>query len=226
MPTTLSGFPVLSGWDDPKLITKVIPGTNIKMLGNKDYMPLFLAFASEWNQRIAPLHECESYDYRQARAASAWSDHSGGVAMDVNASHEGRLGTGPYSWWKGEKSATMRDMLKKYKVLNWGGSTDLGGQYTLASDTDWMHIYIKKGTTMQQVHDVMQELGIDQDGHIDLSGVPKGHGTPNPQEKTVDVAKGSAAAQKRKAAMDTDKDGKVTPKERGVFRKAHGKKPL
>ena len=225
MPTTLSGFPVLNGWDDPKLITKVIPGTNIKMLGNKEYMPLFLSFAADWNRRIAPLHECESYDYRQAREASAWSDHSGGVAMDVNASHEGRLGTGPYSWWKGEKSQTMRDMLKEYEVFNWGGSTDLGGQYTLASDTDWMHIYVKKGTSMAQIHEVERKLGIDADGN--RSSAPKGHGTPDPsQGATGAKAKRTARRLARRKKMDTDKSGTVSLAERNAYRAKHGKDPL
>jgi len=172
MPTSINGWPVLDNpaWGDPRLATKPIPACPTRKLTmNKDVLPLFLAFASDYHREIAPLDtgalDDWSYDYRIARASGSWSDHSSGTAIDLNASKEGGLGYGPLAWWKqGKRALTARRLKRRYKVLMWGGAKDLGGDYYLANDTDWMHWALKPGTTPGQVQAVIAELGITKDG--------------------------------------------------------------
>ena len=116
MPTSINGWPVLDSppWSDVRLGTKPIPACPTRKLTmNKDVLPLFLAFASDYHREIAPLDtgalDDWSYDYRIARASGSWSDHSSGTAIDRNASKEGGLGYGPLAWWKqGKRALTAR----------------------------------------------------------------------------------------------------------------------
>lgn len=172
MPVSINGWPVLDNpaWSDPRLATKPIPGCpSRKLMMRAEVLPLFLALASDYHRTIAPLDtgalDDWSYDYRIARASGSWSDHSSGTAMDLNSSAEGGLGYGPLAWWKqGKRALQARRLKARYKVVMWGGAQDLGGDYTLASDTDWMHWALKPGTTMEQVQAVIAQLGIQPDG--------------------------------------------------------------
>lgn len=171
MPTSINGWPVLDGgYGDPRLDKKPIPGCPKRSLTmRREVLPLFLALASDYHRTIAPLDQGTwdewSYDYRQARAASAWSDHSSGTAVDLNASAEGNLGYGPLSWWKQGRRALQAQRLKRrYKVVIWGGAKELGGDYYLANDTDWMHWALRPGTTLADVQRVIADLGIQPDG--------------------------------------------------------------
>ena len=170
MPTSINGWPVLDGWGDPRLKSAPIPGCSKRKLHMRgDVLPLFLALASDYHRTIAPLDQGDwdewSFDYREARAASAWSDHASGTAVDLNANAEGRLGTGPLAWWRaGKRAAQARRLKKRYKVVMWGGATDLGGDYYLGSTTDWMHWALRPGTTLADVERVIADLGIQPDG--------------------------------------------------------------
>lgn len=171
MPTSINGWPVLEGgYSDPKLKALPIPGCpKRKLTMRAEVLPLFLALASDYHRTIAPLDQGEwdewSYDYRPARQSSSWSDHSSGTAVDLNASAEGSLGYGPLSWWKQGRRALQAQRLKRrYKVVMWGGAKELGGDYYLANDTDWMHWALRPGVTLADVQRVIADLGIQPDG--------------------------------------------------------------
>lgn len=168
MATSINGWPVLQP-TSTRLVTKTIPGTTRKIKLRGDVAPLFLALAADYHKKIAPIDtgtfDDWGYAYREANAADAWSDHSSGTAMDLNATKEGRMGTGPYSWWNSFNRALKARTLKaKYGLFIWGGAASLGGDYRLARNYDWMHWALKPGTNIQQVRAKINALGIKPDG--------------------------------------------------------------
>lgn len=171
MATSINGWRVLEPGSD-LLVTKKVPGVNRSLTMRKGVLPLFLALAAEYHQKVAKLDQGTlddwSYAYRQANMASTWSDHSSGTAVDFNATKEGAQGPGNYDWWEGEKSKIARNLLAKYEILIWGGPTTLGGSYSQPQNWDFMHWALKPGTTMDDVKRVKDKLGIKNDGTIDL----------------------------------------------------------
>ena len=173
MPNSINGWPVLDNppWSDPRLAKKPIPGVpNRTLTLRAEVLPLFLALAKDYHDTIAPVDEGAlddwSYGYRAARAASAWSDHASGTAIDLNASKEGWLGMSNYSWWANPaRHQTAQAIKKRYEVVMWGGSKDFGGDYFNGSTVDWMHWAIKPGVSVAQVQDVIKRLGIDANGN-------------------------------------------------------------
>lgn len=169
MPESINGWPVLQP-DSSMLASKRVPGTERFLRMRASVLPLFLALAAEYHQRIRPIDEGMlddwGYAYRQARMSESWSDHSSGTAIDLNAAREGAQGTSEFDWWKGEKSKIARDLLDKYEILMWGGSTQLGGSYEQPQNWDWMHWALKPGTDMADVKRVLDKLGIDDDGNV------------------------------------------------------------
>lgn len=172
MPYSINGWPVLDNpeWSDPRLATKPIPACpSRKLMMRAEVLPLFLALASDYHRDIAPLDtgalDDWSYDYRVARFSGSWSDHSSGTAIDLNSNAEGALGYGPLSWWqKAKRAAKARRLKRRYEIVMWGGAKDLGGDYYLANDTDWMHWALKPGTTLDDVQRVIAKLQIAPDG--------------------------------------------------------------
>jgi hypothetical protein len=170
MPNSINGWPVLEP-TSPKLVTRTIPGTTRKIRMRDDVIPLFLAFAAEYHKTIAPIDQGTlddwGYAYRTSRLSSAWSDHSSGTAFDLNATAEGRQGTGPLAWWKGVSRYIKATRLKaKYGILIWGGAKDLGGDYGNPANYDWMHWALKPGTNVADVSAKIKALRIQPDGTI------------------------------------------------------------
>ena len=169
MPISINGWPVLDSppWDDPKLTRLKVPGTPAVAYLRASVAPLFVSIALDYHQTIHPLTgrlDVDGYDYRQARMASRWSDHSSGTAMDVRASAEGAQGPGMYSWWDGPKAAAARAILARYEIVMWGGPVSLGGSYNQPQNWDFMHWALKPGTTQADVNRVIARLGIRPDG--------------------------------------------------------------
>lgn len=170
MPTSINGWPVLPT-NSSKLDTFVIPGTNRKITLRADIAPILLALAAEYDKKIASVDggtfDDWGYAYRGANASNKWSDHASGTAMDLNSSQEGRMGSGPYSWWKNYNRYLKAKALKaKYGVVIWGGAEGLGGDYRQMRFWDWMHWAIEPGTSLYDVQRKINQLGVRPNGTL------------------------------------------------------------
>jgi hypothetical protein len=188
MASSINGWPVLQP-TSAQLVTKTVPGTSRKIRMREDVIPLFLALAADYHRSIAKIDvgpvDDWGYAYRQSRLSSAWSDHSSGTAFDLNASEEGRQGTGPLTWWKtSSRYLKSQALKKKYALVIWGGASDLGGDYTQSKNWDWMHWALKPGTTVADVQAQIKKLRIRPDGTVAPVTPP-----PPPPLPVVAVAK-------------------------------------
>ena len=163
MSTTIKGWDVIPTMNDPRLRLFTVPGTNRKMRLRKDVGPYLIAFASEYHKDIAPIDQGTFDDWawtvpRKGNASSKISDHCGGVAIDLNATKEGSQSKSNVWWAKHPvKAARMRGLLKKYKLLEWGG--DYKNFY------DPMHLVIVK-PDVNAVKREMLRLGITPAGNF------------------------------------------------------------
>jgi len=172
-----SNFPQASG---------KVPGTGVSLYMNKDVLPLFLAFASDYNRLIRPINTL----YGLSSRPGTFSNHPSGTAIDINPSDEGAhyslfMNTeaerqANYNWWMGKKSAlapwsskskvpykTMNALIDKYRVLQWFGPAKLGGPSWLDwTSTDPMHVQINQDTdpSPSMVSRTIASLGINPDG--------------------------------------------------------------
>ena len=161
--TTIHGWPVISNGNSPMLKLFTIPGTKRKMRLREDVGGYLVAFASEYHKLIQPIDVGTFDDWawspvRQGNASSKVSDHCGGVAIDLNATKEGSQSKSNV-WWARHplKAAAMRKLLKKYKLLEWGG--DYKRFY------DPMHLVILE-PNVAQVKREMLRLGITPTGNF------------------------------------------------------------
>lgn len=163
----------------------IIPGTSKNLYMNKDVLPLFLAFASDYNKLIRPIKTIYGIGARSGN----YSNHPSGTAVDINPSEEGQyFGWGQsfakkqaiINWWAGQKSAlapwdsisptpyrTVAALMQKYKVLQWFGPRSQGGFINNPySDNDPMHFQITQSRTISpgDVAATISSLGINQDG--------------------------------------------------------------
>jgi hypothetical protein len=128
MSTTIHGWPVIKTYGDPALRNFKVPGTKRSLKLRKDVGGYLIAFASEYHKLIAPI-DVGTYDDwayhppRKGNASNKISDHSGGVAIDLNATKEGSQSKSNVWWVKHPiKAARMKVLLRKYKLLEWGGN--------------------------------------------------------------------------------------------------------
>lgn len=128
MSSTIHGWPVIKTYSDPLLRNFKVPGTKRSLKLRKDVGGYLIAFASEYHKLIAPI-DVGTYDDwayhppRKGNASSKISDHSGGVAIDLNATKEGSQSKSNVWWVKHPlKAARMKVLLRKYKLLEWGGN--------------------------------------------------------------------------------------------------------
>lgn len=158
MSKTIHGWDVINGWGDARLETFKIPGTRRKMTLRYDVGPYLIAFAAEYHKLVMPIDTGAFDDWsyhppRLGRASSSISDHSGGVAIDLNAVGEGRQGR-RLSWFLAHpiKYANLRRLLRKYKLLEWGGD--------YKNFVDPMHFTFKYGVNAATVKAEIRRLGI------------------------------------------------------------------
>lgn len=174
MNTTLSGWPTLNNpdWDDPRLGKLRVPGTAVHFYGRKDISPYFVAFIADFHKMIRPLREqadCDGYDARPARNGQGRaSDHYGGCAVDLLASGVGAQGSQNRAFWV-SKQPQVVSLLKKYKLLYWGGDSTIGsgiyrGQYSRLIDP--MHWYAKPGSTPADFRAEIARMRIKPDGTV------------------------------------------------------------
>jgi len=169
-PTSINGWPVLN-WGDSRLQTIVVPDTKIKLSLRNVTAPLFAALAADYHKTVAPLRAGEvwSHDYRQARAANAWSDHSSATAVDLNSAHEGAQGPhGGMSTMTSAQIAACVALKHKYQIVIWGGDKARGGDYGNPKYWDPMHFALQPGTTIADVQAVLTKLHIGADGRVRL----------------------------------------------------------
>ena len=140
-----------------------IPDTKRSVKLRKDVGAYLVAFASEYHKQIAPIDEGTFDDWgwcplRKGRASSKISDHCAGVALDLNATGEGSQSASNVFWKKHPvKALKMRALLRKYKLLEWGGD--------YRSFWDPMHLVIET-PNVKSVKSEMARLGITANGFI------------------------------------------------------------
>lgn len=185
MPTTISGWPVLDNpaWGDPRAKRAIIPELDVTLWVREEAWPLFAALVRDYNDMINHVSILYSYDYRQARAANAWSNHAGGVAVDINPDAEGARGTAWTNWWKAKRrNAKAQRIRKMYQIVNWGAWTEIADDPHTAQIEGWsagyadaMHWELRAGTTVADVQRVIAFLGITKDGYRmnDAKGRPR-----------------------------------------------------
>jgi len=168
MPNSINGWPVLDNpaWGDPRARKDKIPGIGTDLWVRRECWPFFAALVRDYHESIRKVHVSDGYDYRQANAANAWSDHSSGTAVDINYDKEGAQGTSQRPWWERAKHAYNSRRIKKcYAIVIWGGPTDMGGDYSQPQNWDFMHWALAKGTNVDDVKRMIKHLGITDDGY-------------------------------------------------------------
>ena len=128
MAKTIKGWDVIPTMSDKRLKLFMVPGTKRHLRLRKDVGGYLVAFAAEYHKLIQPI-DVGTYDDwawtgpRKGRASSSISDHCGGVAVDLNATKEGSQSGSNVYWRKHPvKALRMKQLLKKYKLLEWGGN--------------------------------------------------------------------------------------------------------
>lgn len=167
MPTSINGWSVLDNpaWGDPRAKKAKVPGVGTDLWVREECWPFFAALVRDYHNMINKVTVSDGYDYRQANAANAWSDHSSGTAVDINYSKEGAQGPANHSWWEQAKHAVRARRIKaRYRIVIWGGAADLGGDYHQPQNWDWMHWALAKGTTVADVQREIKRLRIDKNG--------------------------------------------------------------
>jgi hypothetical protein len=163
MAKTIKGWDVIPKMNDPRLRLFTVPGTKRKMRLRKDVGPYLIAFASEYHKLIQPIDVGTFDDWawtqpRKGNASTKMSDHCGGVAIDLNATKEGSQSKSNVWWAKHPvKAARMRGLLRKYKLLEWGGN--------YKNFYDPMHLCIHT-PNVAAVKREMLRLGITPAGNI------------------------------------------------------------
>lgn len=165
MAKTINGWDVIPNMSDERLYLFTVPGTKRHMRLRKDVGPYLVAFISEYHKIIQPI-DVGTYDDwawtapRKGRASSSISDHCGGVAVDLNATKEGSQSKSNVWWFKHPvKAAAMKKLLRKYKLLEWGGN--------YKNFYDPMHLVIKS-PNLANIKFEMKRLGITSKGVIVL----------------------------------------------------------
>jgi len=161
---SIHGWPVIANPNSTLLKLFPIPGADRKMRLRKDVGPYLVAFASEYNTKIARI-DVGTYDdwawapVREGRASDLISDHCAGVAIDLNATKEGSQGSGSLKFWRNPVVVSkLRLLRRKYRLLEWGGD--------YKNFRDPMHWVFKYGTSVDVIERAMVKLGINKNGVI------------------------------------------------------------
>lgn len=142
--TATNGWPVIHSRASKNLKTGTIPGTKIKLTCQKDALPVLLAVAAEFNERVSRLavnnaagQDEGGYTYRRIGGTQKWSTHAAGAAIDLD-------------WRKfpmfkdrmtAKQKVACRSIVRDFSpVIAWGG--DFGN-----GRVDQMHFEIRRGIT-------------------------------------------------------------------------------
>lgn len=192
MARTVSGHPVIEP-GAPNLVTGVVPGTTRRVTLVRWALPVMLDFLRRWQEhpalgggrlsltRVGPkgrlIGPLDSYAYRQARAASSYSDHTG-YAVDVlynilRADNQRHM--------TAAETKAVRELLADYD-----GALAWGGDYQRLIDE--MHVYVAPGETAKTFAALRLRLRINSDGTRAPAPKPK----PTRGRATVIDSRGAA----------------------------------
>lgn len=163
MSKTIKGWDVIPNMNDKRLKLFAIPGADRKMRLRADVGGYLVAFIAEYHKSIQPIDKGTYDDWawtqpRKGNASNSISDHCGGVAVDLNATKEGSQSKSNVWWAKNPlKALAMKRLLRKYKLLEWGGS--------YRNFYDPMHFVIKT-PSISAVKAEMKKLGITPSGKV------------------------------------------------------------
>lgn len=187
MPTSINGYPVLSGWGSSLLGRFRVPGTRKSVYLREDVAPVFLALLSEIDKTVLDLDRgpLDGFARRPSRYTYRWSNHASGTAIDFR-----------YDVLKADRRRHMTDsqrrqmkaLLNKYVVRNGAFKKKLfiwGGDWRAV---DEMHIEIARGVSTSDIKKAMTQLGINSDGTFKKPGALPPKPKPNPNLPTVSLA--------------------------------------
>ena len=198
MSTSLNGWPGIykldvngnkvSDYSSPQLATGTVPGTHKRVTLQRDVLPLFLAYLSEWHHTVHSIDYAgalgpDGYEYRDARSGAGLSCHASGTAVDVTydwlaADHQRHMNA--------SQTAAVHRLLDKYVTSTGKRIFGWGGDWTVGTYCDEMHTEIiqswspgarNANGTLADVRDVIRRLGIKPDGTFT---VPPGPIAPPP----------------------------------------------
>ena len=175
MSISLNGWPGISSSNSSLLATGVVPGTQKKVTLQRDVLPLFLAFLSDWHRTVHTIEYAgalgpDGWEYREARTGAGLSNHASGTAVDVT-----------YDWLKADHArhmstaeiAAVHHLLDKYKtsagkrVFGWGGDWQVG-KFCDEMHTEliqsWSPGSLGSNASLSDVRNVILRLGIQPDG--------------------------------------------------------------
>jgi hypothetical protein len=183
---SLNGWPVLDD-GDPRIATGTIPGVGRPVTCARAALPVFLHFYAAWQKEMGTRMSIKTgpidgHEVRQARAASGYSNHASGTAVDVL--YDTVLPA------DGEPHMTAAEKTKLDKILSRYVTTDghrilANGEWWRSPHCDGMHTELSQGwdrgalrnTTAADVANVIKRLGIKPDG------------TVSPLQKVINVIK-------------------------------------
>lgn len=160
MPKSLNGWPVLVP-GSKLLCTKQIPTVDRRLTMRCSVIPIFLSLANDYDDWVQSLDtgavDDGAYNYREARAAEAWSNHASGTAVDFNWSKEGAQNSkaGEKFFAQPENVRMIKWLKHVYPILVCGGDWRA---------KDYMHWELAPGTTQADVDALIKKLGIDAKG--------------------------------------------------------------
>lgn len=176
MATSLNGWSVIWAYNSLQLRTIAIPGTKRTVQVRRSCAPLFAAFCADWNARMPERLKLatgpvDGFEPRQARAASGYSNHASGTAIDLKYDV---LLADRQRHMTAQERKIVNQILDEYvddngrRVFGWGGDWEVG------TYCDEMHTELAQGwaigaqgraTTKDDVKAVMKRLGIDKNGN-------------------------------------------------------------
>jgi len=189
---TQSGYEVVDDYGSPLLVSNpVIPGTGgVKVLGGLrkgDPATVLLYVATCWYQTVEQYVQSDGvwgYDKRDIRGGSGWSNHAGGVAIDIAAAKHPQ-GTDTMTV---TKETAVRKIVAR--VNGWANTPvlDWGGEW-LGSTRDQMHVQLHANvnrTALAHAADVITSgnafpLGPGQ--YFGYGGVTEGAGVIQIQQR-------------------------------------------
>ena len=141
---TLSGWPAIPPSVSGSYLTMTnSPSSSKEFYVAKWAVPMFEALMQSWQSNPSlgggrltlNSGSSGSYDYRQARASSGWSDHAGGTAVDFR--YDILPPFAGYQMTSSERSAVAQMLNGPLgRVFGWGGNYDMAYM-------DEMHFYLK-----------------------------------------------------------------------------------
>ena len=196
---SLNGWPVLDDGDS-RIATGIIPGVGRPVTCAKAALPVFLHFYAAWQKemgarmsiKVGPI---DGHEVRQSRAASGYSNHASGTAVDVL--YDSVLPADGEPHMTAAEKVTLEKILKRYTTSD-GHRILANGEWWHSPYCDGMHTELsqawdrgaKRNTTPQDVANVIHRLGIKANGTSTI--VSQVIGTITPAPKPAPAQKGAA----------------------------------